>query len=233
MRYIQIITFLVFVSCGQTSNNDTQKESSSDLEKKEGMSMKKTIEKTSKKEEASFENVVKINFIIDNILTLMEEDKICISENDTAKICLDIGETLSKNKVRIENYNYGKIEIYQRHINSLTITNEGPHCDMQNWKQYISEWEKLAPVKENVFEVKAITSEEMNQFVSLDIDEFKEAVKSHCGESWFELVKNIKSIHENPVEIGTNKIEFKIILTDIETKKATIKIIELEVPMGC
>jgi len=42
----------------------------------------------------------------------------------------------------------GEIKLYQSFENSITIINEGPHCDLVKWKHYNSEWKELKTKKQ-------------------------------------------------------------------------------------
>lgn len=151
----------------------------------------------------------------------------------TAKVYLEIGETVEGKKVKINQSKYRKIEVFQRHENSITIMNEGPHCDMTEWKHYYSEWNKLDyNMQENTFVSDSYTQKDRERFIDVDINAFKKAAEKECGVQWAEHIKNVNSVGEYPSGVSISRIYYKILLTD-DDGIVTEKIISFEIPMGC
>jgi len=152
---------------------------------------------------------------------------------DSAALFLELGETIEKKKVKIIPSKFKKIEVFQRYENSITIMDEGAHCDLTNWKHYYSEWKKLAyNSSESTFITDSYTREEYAKFLSLDMNEFKSAVDKECDERYSALIKNIQAVNEYPSGVSMSNIFIKIVLTD-ENDSVTEKIISVEIPMGC
>ncbi len=152
------------------------------------------------------------------------------TQNDTAKVYLELGETPEGKKIKIKQSKFKKIEIFQRHENSVTIMNEGPHCDLTEWKHYYSDWNKLNfDVKENTFVSDSYKHEDWEKFIEVDINELKKAVEKECGGYW---PKHIKNVNEYPSGVSMSRIFLKILLTD-KNDSVIEKIIEFEIPMGC
>ena len=154
--------------------------------------------------------------------------------NDTITVALDLNETLDKKTIRIKHHvGYRHIEVLQKHENSITIMNEGPHCDLIKWKHFYSSWFPLKSVSyNNKFKTKSYTEKDWNKFINVDINELKSVVKDYCGEGWSERIKDIKSVNQYPSGVSISKVFFKIIMTDLEGEKIE-KIIAFEIPMGC
>ena len=243
MRYYLIIILFVLVSCGQSANKKKHAKNSIQEHGKNTELTLPQIEKnvdnlTSGKYDTIPKKGISIIFqefklLIDNIEVWDENGNLKRIQGDTVKVSLDIGEMLRGNTIRIVNSSYDKIEIYQRYENSVTIMNEGPHCDMLNWKHYLSDWETIKSTDNLEFEANSLTSEQMERFTPVDLNDFKEAVNEHCGKKWADLIKEIKSVNDYPCGIGTSKIELKIVLTNSKTSNSVEKIIEFEIPMGC
>lgn len=155
------------------------------------------------------------------------------SENKVDAI-LELGETVENKILRIRHHSkFKKIEVFQRHENSITIMNEGPHCDLTEWKHYYSVWEPLkANTKNNVFTTMTYGPKAWNKFIKVNVDEYKQAVKKHCGEEWFDLIKDSKSINNASSGVSINKIYFKVIFTTMHDENIE-KIVAFDIPMGC
>lgn len=162
-----------------------------------------------------------------------EDEKLKEVQKDNVKIYPDIGESPQGKKVKVKQSKFKKIEIFQRHENSVTIMNEGPHCDLTDWKHYYSKWKKLNyNAKENTFISDSYEPEDREKFISVDINELKKEVEKGCGTDWSELVKSIKDVNEYPSAVALSRIYFKIILTD-DNGSIIEKTISFEIPIGC
>lgn len=175
----------------------------------------------------------KFSIQFDHIALLDSEKTLSNIQKDTVKLNCDVAGSLENKKIKILSTSFKKIEIYQRFQNSITVMNEGPHCDLVNWKHYDSHWEKIPFIKNNnVFKTVEYSTIDKNQFIPIDIEELKNAVEEHCGAYWSKLITNLKNATEYPFGVSTNKMFIKIVITD---KKDSVseKIIEFTIPMGC
>lgn len=170
---------------------------------------------------------------IEGIKAWDEKNELSKIQNDSAFVSLDIGEILTSNQIIILESNYNVIKILERFENSLTIMNEGPHCDLINWKHYTSEWFELKSSNNKTFIALQMNPERTEKFVEINIDNLKKVIKDKCGDDWAELVKDVKTIREYPYGVSTSKIELKIILRNSILNKTIEKLIVFEVPMGC
>lgn len=127
---------------------------------------------------------------------------------------------------------YSKLEIYQAYRTSLSISNEGPHCDLINWKHYYSNWTPLEVIDENTFKSKNYSPEQASKFIDFAIEDMKKAVKDSCGEEWVKLINTLDPMEGCCSGIGIDKICFKVILTSPNGKRSE-KIIAFDIPMGC
>jgi len=162
-----------------------------------------------------------------------EKEELKKIQGNNVRVYLELGETPEGLKVKISDSKFKKIEIFQRHENSVTIMNEGPHCDLIEWKHYYSEWKKIDyNTKENTFVSDSYERQDWEKFIEVDIDELKKAVEKHCGNYWAEHIQNVKNVNEYPSGVSMSRIFFKILLTD-ENDSVTEKTISFEIPMGC
>lgn len=157
-------------------------------------------------------------------------DKVFASQ---AMFSADLGETLESAIVIVETDRYKNIEIYQAFETSMTIMNEGPHCDLLNWKHHTSDWRKLKEAKLNVFETIIYPANESKKFPAVTIKEVQEATRKQCGDDWAELIKDTKSVHEYPFDVGINKYFLNVNATDKATGAKIEKEIVILIPMGC
>jgi len=160
-----------------------------------------------------------------------EKEELKKIQGNNVQVYLELGETPEGLKVKISDAKFKKIEVFQRHENSVTIMNEGPHCDLIEWQHYYSEWKKIDyNTKENTFVSDSYERQDWEKFIEVDIDELKKAVEKHCGDYWAEHIQNVKNVNEYPSGVSMSRIFFKILLTD-ENDSVTEKIISFEIPM--
>ena len=185
----------------------------------------------------SQEKVTKIHLqdleiTINNLVT---ENKESLNSNSLNEILLEValGEKFDRNVISIKSTEYINFEIYQAFETSLTIMNEGPHCDLLNWKHYKSEWTKLESINLNSFKSKRYDSLELRKFPNTKSDEILNAIKEHCGENWISLTKDFKSIYDYPFDVGVSRTYLKIKALNKKRGKQIEKIIILALPLGC
>lgn len=128
--------------------------------------------------------------------------------------------------------NYKKIEVFQSYQTSISIMNEGPHCDLLDGQHYSSDWEVLRPISNNTYRSCSYSETDWRAFDPIDLNELKAQVLEHCGPTYAMLIDTIKSVNEGPVAVSISTIYFKIVITESNNDKIE-KIIALNIPIGC
>lgn len=152
-------------------------------------------------------------------------------KSDTVYLEMDLESDFFKTPFKIEQKGLDTVSVYQQFNRSVTVYNEGPHCDMINWRNFRSEWIKVPfdPTKKtNRTLDHSYTQDTSITFVKEEIDQ---AIKEHCTEEWFDLVKDIADPQMYPMGVSTHQILFKIVLSNAE--RTLEKLVLIEVPMGC
>lgn len=188
-------------------------------------------------ENQSNNNLLKIRFEefsieIDSVKIWDKEGKLKEQQKDTAKINLELGETIEGQLLKVHKIRKGKIRIYQRFENSVTVMNEGPHCDLTEWKHYNSDWKELK-IENGQFQTDSYSEKDWEKFIEVDMTELREAVREQCGDGWAEHVKDVKNPNEYPCGVSTSRIFFKIEFIDQDSNDLNERIISFEIPMGC
>ena len=236
---IILIFTIVLFGCGEdkkTSTIKNEQESSTIIEEVDtSITVKEIAESKTKNETQSNDNLLKISFEefsieIDSVEVWDEEGKLKEQQKDTAKIYLELGETIEGQILKVHEIKKGEIRIYQRFENSVTVMNEGPHCDLTEWKHYNSDWKELK-IENGQFLTDSYSEEDWEKFIEVDMTELREAVRKQCGDGWAEHVKNVKSPTEYPCGVSTSRIFFKITFSEQDT--VIERIVSFEIPMGC
>ena len=115
---------------------------------------------------------------------------------------------------------------------SLTVSKEGPHLDLVNWKHYDSKWRELKKSGKNRFLTDSIGKAESSKFPGVSVMEIREAVLKAGGKEWADDVRKAQSPHDDPCSVGVSKIRFRILVKESGQWKL-INTLEFSVPMGC
>jgi hypothetical protein len=153
-------------------------------------------------------------------------------DTDTVTVDVELGDTPEGKTLLLKNKDYKRISIFQQFENSISISNEGPHCDLTEWKHYSSDWKPIEQINRGTFEVLSYTTEDWPKFVNISMEELKQEISNYCGSDWMKLFKNAKSINDYPISVSTSRILLKFIITDFDDKVIE-KIIAFNIPMGC
>lgn len=152
---------------------------------------------------------------------------------DTAIYYVELGEMPLEKIVKIKpTKHYKKIEVYSAHRNSITVQNEGPHCDLTDWNYYQSAWKPLIAQGDNKFYISDISQQERTVFPKIDAEELKKKVLSHCGEDYAYLLKQVPLNNNTAIMVGLSHVYLKVVMTDLNNNRIE-KIVAIEIPMGC
>ncbi|NNK82662.1 MAG: SH3 domain-containing protein [Flavobacteriaceae bacterium] len=142
-------------------------------------------------------------------------------------------EALNNKIVRVKHHQeFRSIQVFQKHENSIAISDNASHCDLINWKHYYSSWKPLKTISSNHrFESLPISEKQASRFIEVDIEKLKTEVNETCGESWSNSIKDISSVNDFPASVKLSKLFFRIVMTDIDGNKIE-KLIIFEVPLN-
>ncbi|MFA7449161.1 MAG: hypothetical protein WCY77_12060 [Weeksellaceae bacterium] len=160
-------------------------------------------------------------------------DSLYITDKDTAYFHLWSGEWFYDKKFKIEEPGFDKIELYEKILFNMAMNSnqdieDVPLCVIYNWKTFESEWSQIQLDADNLkFQS---NEEEINPVINFTVEEFKKAVKEHCGIEWYNEIKDIKSKEQLPSELFTTTYIFKIAARNSETGERIEKFIVFEAP---
>ncbi len=156
-----------------------------------------------------------------------------VKTKDTVNYYVDLGTTPEDKIIKLKaTDDIKKIQVYQAYETSVTIMNEGPHCDLVDWENFQSIWLPLEKIDSDILKTHTYAKKEWNSFVDVQMAAFRKAVSDYCGENYAKLVSDIKSVYEYPAAVSISKIKLKFVITDKDNNRIT-KVISLEIPMGC
>jgi hypothetical protein len=128
----------------------------------------------------------------------------------------------------------GKIEfkIEQQFETSLTVSNEGPHLDLTDWKHYRSGWREIKKLQSNKFLTLKVSDKDSIRFPDVKMQEVRREVARLRGNEWSKLVAQARTVNDPPLYVGVSKISLRIKVREAGQWKV-IKRLDFNVPMGC
>ncbi|WP_052158315.1 SH3 domain-containing protein [Lacinutrix jangbogonensis] len=187
--------------------------------------------------ETKIPKIINVKFSEANVhiknLSIVDDDAVRhLDYEDNLVIDVKLGHSPENKTIVIKDSNYKSVKVLQRYENSITIMNEGPHCDLIDWKHYNSDWKPVKKINEFKFETLSYSEADYKKFLPVTIDDLKLAVSQQCGEDWAKYIEKVTAINQYPAGVTTSRIFIKFILTDFENI-VTEKTIEFVIPMGC
>ncbi|MBK7129909.1 MAG: hypothetical protein IPM74_04605 [Crocinitomicaceae bacterium] len=186
----------------------------------------------------SADTVVRIRFneidiILSGTMIYDEQETLKHIQPDTVSMFVELGWDVEGIQISYQTENITDIKISQRYETSVSISDEGPHCDMINWKHYTSPWHQLTPDTNGIYITDDYDSDDNSKFPDVSMAEFKQAVREHCDEFYEGLIANNQSVNELPSHSSISRVFFSVTGKDKKTGKKISKLLIFEIAMGC
>ena len=236
---ISILILTILCSCNNTSTNKTETtQNDSIVNDTISISNQTNVLATPINDEVAVDTITTIKFIelsisINRLIIYDEDKKIDQIQKDTVEIYAELGETIEGQLISISSDQLTGLTVEQRYETSVTILNEGPHCDLTDWKHFYSDWKRLQPKSTGQFICDKYTEKEYEKFPKISIDDLKQKVKEQCGDEWFKLVEKVKAPTEYPSGVSISRYYLRVTGQRKDNGQTVTKLIVIETPMGC
>jgi len=232
--YIYVIMVLLNYACNQSSSNKSYEETALMADTTEFINSNNQDNAINEEENQNtnvhFEELtVTIGGFTGNNIE-PESSKI---NKDTAYLYSELGSTIEGQLLVVLSDNLSQVKVEQSYETSVTISKEGPHCDLLNWKHYYSEWKTLNPNENGAFICEIYNQEDNEKFPKIEISNLQQEVRKQCGEDWQLLINDIKSPTEYPSSVSISRYFLKVTGIRKDNGQLISKIIVIESPMGC
>ena len=236
--YFLLLTFFGCKGQSHKANDTAPTGGDSSAKSLSVLQVDSTSEQTFQNAELEGDTICDIKFkelsiSINRLFVYDEEKKLKETQQDTASIYIELGETLEGQKISVLSNELNNIIVEQRYETSITIMNEGPHCDLTEWKHFYSEWNKLKTNDKGEFIADKYTEKDWVKFPQIKIADLKQKVKEQCGGDWYKLVAAIKTPNEYPSGVGISRYFLRVTGQRKSNGQAVTKLIIIETPMGC
>lgn len=161
------------------------------------------------------------------------EDNPSAPDEDTILIDLDLASTVEGKPIFIKNTILDDIRIDQQFETSLTMTNEGPHLDLLDWKHMTSDWIEIQKIDSTQYLSKVFKDIKELGFPEFTEEELYQYLIKIGRSDWAILIKEpLYSDGQKHYDIGISTIKFRIQGINKDGDQIR-KVIIFKIPMGC
>lgn len=146
---------------------------------------------------------------------------------------LDVGRSLSLGQVVLHGNSSETYRVKLQLETSMSITAEGPHLDLTDWKHCTTAWFDLKKVTDNSFVLPNFDAITLDCFPVVSLEEIKAEVAKRGGEEWISVLEgaNWPSSY-SPIEISLSHARIKIEKL-VDAQWIDVTTIQFAIPMGC
>ena len=159
-----------------------------------------------------------------------------LAKNRPTIIDLDLGEDIDNQEVRL-NFpdNSTEYRVFQRYRTSMSISAEGPHLDLVDWRHFDSPWTPLLSLDAKRFRTLKSDQMEDSRFPSTTKSEILREVRRRVGKDWpnlLELAKGCRGPNDGACLVMISSIYLRI-QKQVRGRWIDIGLVEVRIPMGC
>lgn len=132
-----------------------------------------------------------------------------------------------------------RFRIEQQYETSVSLSDEGPHMDLRDWKHFASVWEPIDQVESRSFVSRDATSDDFPEVTTAEIVDAVEAQTRAWedqgefeGDRWIRLAEQCRTPRTPPCSVLVSTVRLRISVRAAGRWKV-LHTIELTVPMGC
>jgi hypothetical protein len=118
-----------------------------------------------------------------------------------------------------------------RYETGIFVSDDGVTCDLSYWKTYLSPLKGLQKTKSDCFIFPTYSKVEQQQFTEINLADFKQEVKSNCGNNFYDLIKNNTSVNQGASEVAICRYMLKVSGRMLKTGKSFSKLIYFDIPV--
>ena len=150
-------------------------------------------------------------------------------------IDLDLGESIDNQEVTINFQRNDEYRMFQRYRTSMSVSAEGPHLDLVDWRHFDSAWTELKPLSSKCFRTLSLNQMDASRFPPTTNDEIVEEVRRRVGTDWPEvlgLAEDCGGPNDGACLVTISSIYLRI-QKRVHTQWVDVGLIEIRHPLGC
>jgi hypothetical protein len=165
-----------------------------------------------------------------------EGRRIKLAKNQPTLIDLDLAEGIDNQEVALNvPDNSVEYRMFQRYRTSMSISAEGPHLDLVNWRHFDSPWLHLHSLGPRRFRTLRGDQMESSKFPLTTNSEILQEVRRRVGNDWpylLELVKTCRGPNDGACLVAISSLYLRI-QKQVRGGWIDIGLVEFRLPMGC
>ncbi len=153
----------------------------------------------------------------------------------TTVVDLDLAESVDSQEVTLNFREDHEYRVLQRYRTSMSISMEGPHLDLIDWRHFDSSWKSLKALSSKRFRMLATNQMQSWKFPPTTNAEIVAEVRKHVGTDWSEIVEVAKrcgSPSDGACFVSISSIYLRV-QKRVRAGWIDVGLIELRIPMGC
>jgi hypothetical protein len=176
-------------------------------------------------------NFVDFKFTLFNIEVWNEDSYLSSPHKDTIEILLGLSSSITNQKILVDPIGDKVIlETLQQYQTSFSVSDDGAHLDLLNWKHHTSDWKKIRYQSDTLYTI-GYNTKEKSLFPSFKKSELIKEVSKEGIEKFNRRVKDLKFPIQTSDFVSISKITFKFVCRGENSYSTKILIVHL--PMGC
>ena len=166
----------------------------------------------------------------------LEVRHIKLGKNGKATINLDLGETIDGREIALHFAdNLASYRVLERYRTTLSISAEGPHLDLVDWRHFDSPWTALESLGTNRFRTLESDQMDHSRFPKTTKAEIVEEARARVGKDWPELIERVESCNgpnDGSCFVGISSLYLRI-QKRVNDRWTDVGLVEVTIPMGC
>ena len=159
-----------------------------------------------------------------------------LAKNRPTIMNLDLGESIDDQEVTLSfPGNSSEYRMSQRYRTSMSISAEGPHLDLVDWRHFDSPWTPLYPSGSKRFRTLESNQMDYTKFPPTTKSEILKEARRLVGKSWPDLSEYAKGCdgpNDEPCFVMISSIYLRI-QRQVRGRWLDTGLVEVRIPMGC
>lgn len=165
----------------------------------------------------------------------LRRQSINLARHGATVIDLDLAENIDSQKVTVNFRDGNKYRILQRYRTSMSLSVEGPHVDLLDWRHFDSPWVSLKALTSRRFRTLATKQMEASRFPATTNEEIVKEVRKRVGTDWpdaLEFAKGCAGPNSGACFVAVSSIYLRI-QKRVGAAWIDVGLVEFRLPMGC
>src|SRR6476661_7639493 len=124
-----------------------------------------------------------------------------VQTTDTVYLEAELGELFEGKLIKISSP-LENLQLRQHYETTISVYVEADHCDLTDWKHYLSPVLPVKQLQPNTFIANSYTPKQREIFPPTTVEEFKKAVQNHCDPYYFPKIRKMKQFTPDNSLIG-------------------------------